>query len=370
MKHAGYSNRSYLQTMTRQFLVPALFVALGISTAVAQIFSSSSAWNTPISKKASYSTIANASGILMGLDTWYSQNQWTIPSYTATQSDSLHPLLYNADAWSKVYTNEWLRFGNSAAVEQTILASSSNSFPFPGNVYSSTSTTEWVLPSSYNKTVNPSNGDAFQFYFNSTMTPATGSDGHMAVAQPEGSVVETYSTIVLSTGQIVALSYSVTSPSQSSLGDGWQNGQTASMLPMYAGLFCDNEIDTGIKHAMAITVPAKLLTPKIDYPAFAFDRGAMTSNPPYSGNIPMGGRLAIPRSVSIISLGLLTQEGKAIAEAAISYGFIVVDQGGNGLTIRVSPTCSSQKSLLHTWNWDLQNDLNTIAGQLRYVKPK
>jgi hypothetical protein len=100
----------------------------------------------------------------------------------------------------------------------------------------------------------------------------------MTVAQPNGTVVETYATIVLSTGQVIALSYGITSPT--SLGDGWQNGQTASMLPAYGGQVLDNEIMAGIKHAMAITVPPNLLAPQIVYPAYAMDRDAMTAKTP------------------------------------------------------------------------------------------
>ena len=165
----------------------------------------------------------------------------------------------------------------------------------------------------------------------------------MAVTQPNGSVVETYATIVLSSGQVVALSYAITSPT--GLGDGWQNGQTASMLPNYAGLINDDEITAGIKHAMAITVPAQSLAARIAYPAYAFDRDAMTAIPPYGGAIPMGSRLALPPSVPVSSLGLYTAEGIAIATAAKTYGFIVVDRAeaaspcGFGRTIPSKTRC-------------------------------
>ena len=91
----------------------------------------------------------------------------------------------------------------------------------------------------------------------------------VASSSPTGSLSRPDATIVLGSGQVVALSYSVTDPS--SLGDGWQNGQTASMLPSYAGQLYDNEIANGITHAIAITIPATLLVPIIRYPAYAFD---------------------------------------------------------------------------------------------------
>lgn len=331
--------------------LPALAAAgslmLAAQLSIAQTFSPSSPWNTPLPSTAPFASVAAAPNVVAGVDTWNFQNYWTIPYYTATDTDPLRPLLYNPNAWYKVYTGEWLRSGNSASVEQAIVASSSNDFPYPGNVFSSTSTTAWLSPASYNKTINPPTGAA-QFHLNAAMIPPNDTDGHMAVAQPNGGVVETYATIVLTTGQIVALSYSVTSPS--SLGDGWQNGQTASMLPTYAGLICDNEITSGIKHAMAITVPPSLLAPVIVYPAYAMDRDAMAAKQPYSGTIPMGGWLALPPSVSVASLGLSTPEGKAIATAARAYGFIIVDRGGSGVTLRVRPNCSGHDPALHVWN--------------------
>jgi hypothetical protein len=198
------------------------------------------------------------------------------------------------------------------------------------------------------------------------MLPAPDTDGHRCVLQPNGLVVETYATIVLSSGQVVALSYSVTDPS--SLGDGWQNGQTASMLPSYAGQLYDNEIANGITHAIAITIPATLLVPIIRYPAYAFDRDATTANPPYSGTIPMGGRLALPGSFSIASLGLKTPEGQAIAIAAQKFGFIVVDRGGSGITLRVQPNTPNQDAALHMWNSQLQADLNAIFANVQQVQ--
>jgi len=365
------SFRSYWKC--REVIIHQLAVALALSVPLvidwnarlsAQIFSPSSAWNLQIPATAGWGTRAATPNMTAGLDTWNAGNYWTIPYYTSTGANPLQPLLYNAGAWYYVSTGTWLRSGNSAAVEQAILASSSNVFPYPGNVFSSISISQWILPTSYNKTVNPPNPPA-QFHFNANMLPPADTDGHMAVAQPNGSVVETYATIVLSSGQVVALAYAITSPT--GLGDGWQNGQTASMLPSYAGLINDDEIIAGIEHAMAITLPAQNLAAQIAYPAYAFDRNAMTATPPYGGAIPMGGRLALPPSVTVSSLGLYTAEGKAIATAAKTYGFIVVDRGGGGITLRVRPNNSAQDPLLHAWNPQLQYDLNAIFAKVRQV---
>ncbi len=79
-----------------------------------------------------------------------------------------------------------------------------------------------------------------------------------------------------------------------------------------------------------------MLTTQIAYPAYAFDRSALTSKPPYSGTVPMGGKLAIPSSVSIASLGLSTTEGTAIATAVQQYGAVIDDRGGGSVTSELS----------------------------------
>jgi hypothetical protein len=340
----------------------------GGASAAPQFFSSTSAWNTTIpSQGAIWGNGPGAPNVVAGFDTWDSKNAWTTPFYTATAADPLQPLLFNANAWYKVSTGEWARWGNSPAVEQAILASSSPSFPFTGNVFASTSSTTWVLPPDYNKTINPPSPPA-RFHFNASMRPAPGWDGDRDVLQPGGKVLETYATIILSSGQAVALSYSVTDPS--SRGDGWQNGQNASMLPHYGGRIYDDEIRTSINHAISITVPPKLLAVKIAYPAYTFDRDAMTATSisHYSGVLPMGARLALPPSISLAALKLNTSEGIAIATAAQRYGFIIVDRGGAGITVMANPFDPSPDRLLHNWDWGMQLDLNSIFANVRQVQ--
>jgi hypothetical protein len=119
---------------------------------------------------------------------------------------------------------------------------------------------------------------------------------------------------------------------------------------------------------MAITVPAKLLAPSAAYPAAAFDRGALTEQPPYSGTLPMGSRLALPPSLDTNSLSLRTQAGRAVAAAAKSYGFIAVDRGGGGITLRVRPNAAHPRPELHAWNKDLQADLRVIFAAVQRVQ--
>jgi hypothetical protein len=361
--------RGALSFKSNLFFLPGLvlicFVFAATKAHCETLFSPDSPWNKTIPATATFGSVSVAAALPVGLDTWDPKGNWVIPYYTTSASDPQVRILYNAEAWLAVYQGKWHRSGNAAAVEAAILASSSPAFPYPGNVFSSTSATGWVMPDSYNKlTVTPSGGARF-YVPASVFAPAAGADGHMAIRQPSGLVLETYGTILLSDRTLVALSYSVTDPG--SLGDGWQRGQTASMLPSYAGAILDGEINSGIKHAMSVTVPPKLLTPRIAYPAYAFDRDAMSNGNPYSGNLPMGARLALPAGMSISQLQLTTKAGLAIATAAQKYGFLIVDRGGEGITLRIRPTQTASEPELHRYDTQLSGDLMKIFAHLKTV---
>lgn len=330
-----------------------------------QPFSARSAWNVTIPADARYADAGGLATVGLGIDVCDSAGLWAVPCHVASAADPQRPLLYNPAAWAKVATGDWRRFDNRPEVERAILQSSVARFPYAGNVFSSVSTARWQLPDRFNAGPTPGPGPGM-FRAGAAARPAGGPDGHMAVAQPAGTVLETYATIILGSGQIVALSYSVTDPC--GLGDGWQNGQTASMLPIYAGLIATNELRGGIGHAMAVTLPAPLLQARVVYPAFAFDRDAASGIPAYAGIIPMGGRLALPPAARIGDLGLRTAEGMAIAEAACRHGFIVVDRGGEGITLRMrAPDGPMDRQAPEGCGPALRADLRRIFARVRQV---
>ncbi len=315
-----------------------------------------------------YSSAGAVQHVDAGIDA-LDEAAWVIPCHTAGTADPLRPLLYNSGAWNRVASGEWRRYGNTLATDRAILASSSERFPYTGNVFSSTAAARWQLPAAFNATRNPSSGPA-RFRISRLMLPGGGSDGHMTVMQPGGKVLETYATIMLGSGEVVALSYSTTNAA--GLGDGWQNGQTASMLPAYAGLIDGAELTDGIEHAIAVTLPARLLAVGLRYPAFAFDRDAITSSHPYAGIVPMGARLALPAHADLRALDLATREGTVIARAAQRYGFIVVDRGGGGITLRMRPGPMQPGLPLHCpslggWRSALRRDLRRIFSEVEQV---
>lgn len=329
--------------------------------ATARPFDPASPWNALVPSTASYTAVSGLSSLAVGFSTWLGPDAYSLPIYVASANDPLQPILYSAVAWDKVASGEWQRTNNSPTIEAQIKASAQVSFPYPGNAYSSQSATSWQLPETYDKLVNPAQGPAYA-YLPSYATPNTGWDGPIAVYQPNGQVFEAFAAIRLSTGELVALNYHFTDPTD--VGNGYQNGTTASMLPVYAGVIRDSEISAGhIDHAIKITVPAGLLDTSYSYPALAFDRGALTESPAYSGPLPMGARLSIPQSIELDSLGLTTPVGRMVAEAAQKYGFIIADRGGSGVTIQVESHPTS--AALNAWDWGVDRDLHAIFTALK-----
>jgi hypothetical protein len=173
-------------------------------------------------------------------------------------------------------------------------------------------------------------------------------------------VFESYGTVVLSSGAIVCETYQITDPMLA--GDGLQNGITASLMPVYAGLVTVADLESGeIDHAIKIVAPAGLLKADFTYPALSFDRSALTQTPPYSGPLPMGARLALPPSVDVGQFRLRTSLGMMIAKAAIKYGMIITDRGGAGITIIVQAGMPPE----YRWTRDMDSDIHSVFGAMQ-----
>jgi hypothetical protein len=331
-----------------------------------QPFQASSAWNKVIPKDATYKAEPKVWGLTAGLTSWQAQEGVSVPVYRATSSDPVEKVLYNPSSWGKLISGQWKNAGNSAAVENQILDGASEKFIYTHHTYQSQSTDRLVLPSSYDK-ITTSGSDPVEVHAPAGTRPVPDADGHLVVQQPDGKTLETFGTVVLSDGTIVAQSYKMTDPSLK--GDGWQNGVTASMLPVYAGLIRDKEYSEGeIDHAMKLVVPASLLNPSYVYPAYSFDRDATTNGQPYSGSLPMGARLAIPWDVDLAKLGFKTEFGKIMGKAAQEHGFIVTERGGSGLGIVTERGVKNPE--LDQYDWQRDADLQKILDLVKRVGPE
>jgi Ca2+-binding RTX toxin-like protein len=328
-----------------------------------QPFQSTSIWNAPIPVTATYKAEPKVAPLVVGLSSWLPNDSSSVPIYQASATDQIISVLYNPNTWYSVYTGAWKGSGNTATAEKQILAGSSANFPFNYHTYVSQSGSGLVLPQEFDKIASLPSA-VMKIKAPAGAKPTVNPDGHMVVYQPDGRVLETYGTVVLSNGTIVAQSYKITDPSLN--GDGWQNGITASMIPVYAGVVREKELAAGlIDHAMKIVVPAGLLHPSYVYPALSFDRGAMTEFPAYSGDLPMGARLALPQNLDLNSLGLTTAFGKTIAAAAQKHGFIITDRGGSGITIITEKSASTPE--LDKYDYARDADLQKIFDATKRV---
>ncbi len=320
-------------------------------------------WNAPISGDAEYRPVPGLDDLPIGVSAWLVPDHVSVPLSAASETDPRVAVLHHPQAWSGRAGAGWQRAAEDPELEARIRAGLVAAFPFPYHPYVSQSATEHRLPQRYRRRPTPETLP-LRIHLPPDARPSGNTDGHLVIAQPDGSVFEAYAATILSDGTIVALSYNLTDPGGS--GDGAQNGVTASMIPVYAGLLRRDDISRGrIDHALKIVVPASLLAPRCVYPAFAFDRGALREDPPYAGSLPMGARLALPMHLDLESLGLSTRFGRMVADAAQRHGLIVVDRGGAGVTLIAEAGLDDVLPITS----DRLRDLERIADALMQVEP-
>jgi len=338
--------------------------AMEVSYDRRRFFANTSPWNTPIPAGVSYQDIPGFSTLSTGLTSWSEDSQST-GLYFASINDPVQDVLYNYGAYDNVVSGAWNRTNNSAAVEAAILAGSSDSHPYPGNYYSTQVVGKgWNnggLPnqSEYRPVNLPSPGP-LTVHIPNGVIPSPDGDGHLVVIQPDGSSLDAYAAIRLSSGQVVSTMYSLTYPSSN--GTAYEHGRRASFLTAYGGILRDYHAEKGaIDHAISIIIPGAALNKSFVYPALCFD----SNTADYNGTLPMGARLAIPTSVNLSTLNLTSAWGHTIALAAQTYGFYVADRGGGGITLNVE--YHPDDSALAAWNGPLQSDLNIIFDYVKMV---
>ena len=134
------------------------------------------------------------------------------------------------------------------------------------------------------------------------------------------------------------------------------------MIPSLAGTIRSADMSAGIiAHAIRISVPPSVLAYDEVYPAYSFDTSTV-----YTGLVPMGARMALPAGTNIGNLGLSTSQGTIIAQAALDYGFIIVDSNGGGIVLSTEAGISDPG--LATYNPTIAADLTKIIKALYYVQ--
>lgn len=291
------------------------------------------------------------------------------PVWVAQASDPLVNVLFCISAYNQQAYNggPWAPTGNGTTIDNQIRAASTNAFPVGTARYTystnSTAGSGWTIPSGVSVVANPSNGSALQVRCPTGVIPCPDSDGHMAVYQPNGTMIETYASFILADGTIACSNMNVNSTN--SRMDGFQGGMTATMIPNYAGLIRQYDVTSGtIAHAMTIVVPGTTLVANtVTYPAITFDRNSSG----YAGTLPQGTRYGLPFSINVNTVrSWSTTQGLMLAVAAQNYGFITCDRGGGGVTVKCAYGMTDTNYNGHVNN-GLASDLAFIMQHVQVV---
>ena len=297
----------------------------------------------------------------VSLSQWYDSGAGT-PVFQAASTDPVWTLRFNSNCYANLAKGAWSRQITDASISDGIWSNAGTlaTFATDYNSYVTVSGSALVAPG--NGTYDPKGRGQTdssllpgkELRAPANILPSQGAtDWTMILRLPDGTVLETFATVLLTGNRIVCGSYKITRPELS--GDGWQNGFRASMVPGYAGLITQAEwatawqadIDSGgtlgaIPHALALVVPAHILKQGMVYPAYSWDS---QSNNPYTGTrFRMGERIALPSDFSLATADFTTADARfarIIGRTMKSYGGIVVDRGGAGFTFLHQATSST-----------------------------
>lgn len=285
--------------------------------------------------------------------------------YTAAPTDPLVNLFYfgnGVNAYANLTSGAWKNWGNTTAVETAIRANGEQLWGrLPYNNYS-VGTTWGSDPQNYTART-ASSGWSTWARVPSVARPDPTPDGHMAVVQPNGSVLNTFATIVMANGDLFTQSVSFVDATNTMVGNAM--GMRASMIPSHAGIVRQGEMTaTAIPHVLALIMgPSGITLANPRYPAFALDRAL-----PYTGgtgtSVPMGTTLGIPPSVNLTTAGLTTAAGSKVAHAMQTYGGVLVDTAGASTWGICSETLATD---IPAWSGPLATDLGIIRGLCQVV---
>jgi hypothetical protein len=289
-------------------------------------FAFTSPWNRPLSDYVAVTYQPTAALRTLGEPAFSAFSPWLQANWVTVQraqpTDPVVGIYYHPDAWSKVASGAWQRWGNTPAVEAEIRRGMTQTWAgYEGNMYSTVDPLGYQMPAIYKRRQDP-------YWSLTAHVPAT------------------------------ALFASYTDPTGD--GTGSAHGRRASMVPAYGGVIRRGELAYGrIDHALCLALGPEALAREIRWPATAMDRNPTD----YAGTLPMGTLLALPPNVDVDALAR-TREGRIVARAAQRYGAYVVDRSGPRAFVLCTEHGAEDVPL---YSAALESDLRWIRDALQIV---
>ena len=200
------------------------------------------------------------------------------------------------------------------------------------------------------------------------LTPASGSDGHADIAEPDTGMLHSFWQLRQRDGHWAAVGYAWTRLKGRGWGDpaDFYQGTRAVGIPSTAGLIRRHEIDDGLptyRHALAMSLTYNGLASKPAYifPATAADIDASRN----TGSIPEGALMMLPPGYD--SSKISNQHLRKVVDTLKTYGAYVVDRNdGTPFFIFVE---NGSGFNLHGkgWNVEVAKELQRIRANLRQV---
>lgn len=205
-------------------------------------------------------------------------------------------------------------------------------------------------------------------HFPADTQPATGSDGHCEIHDPESGLIHSLYGMKYDAGAQLwrAKKYTVVSAA----GSGWgsperPDGPRAAGVSTAGGLLRIHEaMSLEVSHALAVAADASALRSGPLFPATLQDRDGEKR---YAGPLAMGTLLMLPQDFD--EAGLAYPHARAIALALKKYGARLVDQtvGTFAFYGEIGSQWSQSRNAFGVWSTEWQRDLTQIRDALRAV---
>jgi hypothetical protein len=324
------SNHTEKVVVGLSFLIPSFFIYADSTDYVSYPFASDSIWKIGIGDEATYQD----------------------------KTDAESTMISNPNVGGTNYSYPWVS-GSAMGVYQASSTDTLATWTYLSRPGSMT----WPFTGS-------SAGGTFTMRTPSSVQFLSGSDGHAIIVAPDKThALEVWKgSYNSSTGKYSAsyVVYTEIDKTGISKTDGISEGIRAFGGSLMGGLVRKSELDAlKIDHAIAMALSqtqlkagSTLYDQKV-WPATYTDGGGNNS---YAGLIPMGALFAIPKTTTIASLNLQTNEGKALARAFKYYGGYVVDSATKTTVLAYLENGCTSTQLAN-----LQADRRTILKNLVMV---